>query len=68
MEEMKKKDEKEKMEANASAQGGANDSERGRRCWAFEQNHEANTMEEWSTDPGERRRGCEVVETVVKQR
>ena len=33
----------------------------GRQCWAFAQNHEANTMEERSTDLGERRRGCEVI-------
>ena len=61
LEDMKKKDEKEKMEEMhrkkveqmiKSAEGSAG---------LFAQNHEANTHEERSTDLGERRRGCEII-------
>ena len=41
---------------DASAKGGANDQECGRQCWAFAQTHEANTMEDRITDPGEKKK------------
>ena len=53
LEDMKKKDEKEKDGEDASAKGGANDQECGRQCWAFAPNHEANAMVERNTDLGE---------------
>ena len=57
LEDMKKNGE----EKYGSEKGGANDQECGRQCWGFAQNHEANTMEERSTDLGERREGCEII-------
>ena len=47
-----------KIEELHQTKGDANDYECGGKCWTLAQNHEAHSMERWSTD------GCW---TVVKQ-
>ena len=59
LEEMKKKDEKRKMEELHQHKGESDDQECGRQCWAFAQDHEARSMERRSADLEERRRGCQ---------
>ena len=38
------------------------------KCWSLAQNHEACSMERRSTDPEERRRGCEVVRPLCSKK
>ena len=65
-------DEKEGRErkygGNASAQGGANDSECGGKCRSLAQNFKAHSMVERSADLGKCRRRCEVAGSLCSEK